>query len=179
MRGGGRGGVCLFDVPDLPRVVGKRSRRTSVRRPLVMTVSKLEGEFQTKLDLPLCADTVHAGAVADSERLVISLRGAVNRTTSRAEQQTIHRVRGQVEIGEVEQVVEAHARLESYPFSERVPPGQSEIERPQPGEVHLPTRRVRRTTRIVVSRRRRQTNVRGHPAQRLELCQRHQTVLNQ
>src|SRR5882724_5480722 len=142
MRAQGRRGVCLFEVPGLPAWSGKK-KPPNIGPAAAGDSLDLESELQTKLDLPLCTDTVHAGAITHPERLVICLRGAVNRTTSRAEQQTVHRVRGQVEIGKIEQVVEAHARLESDSFCERMPPSQSEIERAQPGKVYLAAWRIR------------------------------------
>ena len=83
---------------------------------------ELEHKPQTEFDLPLRSQSINARTVADAECFVVSLGRAVNRTSSSSEQNTVHGVRRQVEVAEVWQVVEAHARFDREAIFERVPP---------------------------------------------------------
>ena len=83
-----------------------------------------ELEAETEFDLPLRSQAIHARAIADAERLVIQARRAVDGAAPRAEQNAVHGIGGQVEVAEVRQVKERHARLDRDPFFKRVPPCQ-------------------------------------------------------
>src|SRR5580700_11586914 len=58
------------------------------------TVTRLKGELHSPLDLSSSAERVYAGAVPDSERLVVEPGGTVNRTW-RTREQPRHCVRRQ------------------------------------------------------------------------------------
>ena len=71
------------------------------------------------------------------KRVVVGFGGAVDRTISSPEQNAVHRIRRQVEVAEVGQVIEAHARLDDEPW----PAGAGSITGPttqrlQVGEDH-------------------------------------------
>lgn len=113
----------------------------------------LEGQPQAELDLPLRAQRVHARAVADSELLLIRPRGSVDGACAGAEQDTVHRVWWQVEVGEVEEVVEADVGFDGKSLRNRVPPCQLQVSGAQPTETNLTAGRVSAAGSI--SRRRR------------------------
>src|SRR5262249_14493001 len=110
---------------------------------------RLESKSQAKLELARGAERIHSRAVAYAERVVaagvrvvgiafpLAGCGAVDRAVTSSEQNPVQSIGRQVEIGEVEQVVEANTRLYGHPFKDRVTPLQFQVPRAQPGEVHL------------------------------------------
>src|SRR4051812_16751872 len=127
--------------------------------------SRLENEAETKLDLPLRSQTVDPRAVADAEGFVVGSGRSVDRPSPCSEQNAVHSVRREIEVAEVRQVVKAHARFDGEAIVERVPPGQFQIQCPEPGEVHLPWRG--------------QIGSRCNTTQLRDLSSRHDAVLHQ
>src|ERR1700680_4668944 len=83
----------------------------------------LERDAHAEFELPWRTERVDARAVADPKRPLSRLSGSVHRLRI-AVQEAGHDRRQQVEVGEVEQVVDAHARFDGEPFLDCVPPRQ-------------------------------------------------------
>src|SRR5881628_2364567 len=99
MLGEGRRGVCLFEVLGLPAWSGKKNRRTSVRR-LLIEIS--ERKAHSELHHTGSTQAEDTRSLPDAE--IVDLVGAVDGSGASV-QPARHGSWGQVEIGEVKQVV--------------------------------------------------------------------------
>src|SRR5438477_7105439 len=82
-----------------------------------------EGQLQAKLDLPWRSERVQARTSAGAVAEVISIVGAVDGARRSRQQAGEHAAR-QIEVGEVEQIVEANARANGQLLLDVVVPGQ-------------------------------------------------------
>src|SRR5882724_10406824 len=104
---------------------------------LALQAIRSESEPHAPLNLPRSADCVHSRAVAYAETGVVVRRGCAIQGTRTAGEYAGHCRRWQVEVSEVKEVEDTHARLDSEPLPEGVSPRHSQIQGLQPGEVDL------------------------------------------
>src|SRR5215469_17376589 len=96
----------------------------------------LEENLEAELNFTWRSERVDAGTHADAIGVVRRGIGAVDRSR-RARKQAGHWVRWEIEIGKIENVVEAHRWLHSDPFCEGMGPRHCQIKNVQPTQIHL------------------------------------------